>query len=175
MTLSRKQLKRVFLDPDAFNNDSLLAIESLLGRRLNDETIEFLRDFNGSEAEFEYSFDLEPGNASSLCRFYSVQDIMKHFDFEVSVAGHTLPIADDGCGNFVYVNPDKGFAVYFQDNDEPRPDLKLAETIGGFLAKLECREYEIPEEILKAAKVTINPDAEKNTREWRARWRKKLQ
>lgn len=49
---------------------------------------------------------------------------------------HVIPIAEDDCGNYFYVEPKTG-AVYFWDHEVEGRDEKVAENAAGFVERLE--------------------------------------
>ena len=171
---NRSELKRSFGKAADLIKADLHSIENRLETELPEEVVEFLKDFNGSEADAEYVVDISKTETTTFSHFYSAYEIIEAMSLPRFLDRALLPITHDAFGNDIVLKAADGFSVYFCDNDEPRPNIKIADKIGDLLKGLKVDDLDIPHEVLRQVKVTENPDFEKNVRELEARLGKKL-
>lgn len=175
MAFDKDALRQAFRNPAPLRDADRRAIEYKLGTALPPDLAEVLTAVLGAEPDGTHVTDRPEAESTSIDRFHTAEDILATMELEGFRGRALLPIADDGCGNDIYLNARTGFSVHFRDNDEPRPDLRLADSIDDFLATLKPADEvlpEIPDRLLKGATVTVNPEAEKNIRAFRERLRK---
>lgn len=135
------------------------AIERLrdwIGRELPFSYIAFVAKHDGAEPE-PNSLDTSQ-NKVGVRRFISVQDAPAVAEQTDGFPAHVIPIAEDDCGNYFYVNPKTG-AVHLWDHEVEGADEMVAEDAFGFADSLVPFDTELaqlaPAQVISA---WIDPD-----------------
>jgi hypothetical protein len=110
---------------------ALRQLSALVGRPLPDAYLEFISKHNGAEPEAN-SLDGE-GNIS-VRRFIPVEEVSNVLAAVEGFPSRVIPLAEDDCGNFTYVQPATG-EVYFWDH-EVVGDEKIAANVPDFIFRL---------------------------------------
>lgn len=118
---------------DGLSEEQIAAAERALGCRLPASLRNFAQEHDGARPE-DNAFDL-PGNQSGVRTFISLADapqLRRQID-GFPRAG--VPIADDGCGNYVWLRPETG-EILFWDHEVEGDGNIIAQDFGLFLATL---------------------------------------
>ena len=118
---------------DGPSDDEIAAAEHRLGARLPSAFKEFVRKHDGVTPQ-ENVFDVT-GNQSGVRAFVPIAEASR---LRAQIAGfpdNGIPVAEDGCGNYVWLDPGSG-AAFFWDHEIDGPSERIAENFGEFLASL---------------------------------------
>jgi hypothetical protein len=114
--------------------DDLRQLALRVGTDLPQAYIDFVSRHDGATPESN-SFEVGADNASGVRQFISVTEAPSVLtDVEGFPAG-MVPVADDDCGNFIYIDPADG-GVFFWDHEIDGPDLRVASDLPTFLGQL---------------------------------------
>lgn len=140
------------------SEERILSLEATLGCRLSDSFRNFLQTHDGAEPETN-RFRINEKNSSGVNRFIPVREIQRERTRIENIPRGAYPIAWAEGGNYVFVDEDKGDAVFFWDHEIPDKPVKLASGFDAFLELLE--PFDIKTVQLKPSqvkKVWVDPD-----------------
>lgn len=107
--------------------------ESRLSCRLPASYRDFIGRHNGAKPS-DNAFSLS-GNESGVRSFIPIEEAATLRDQIEGFPSHAIPIAEDGCGNYVWLEPDAG-AVFFWDHELDESGVRIADSFEDFLALL---------------------------------------
>lgn len=115
------------------SDEQIAAAERLLGCTLPASLRSFAQHHDGAKPE-DNTFDV-PGNQSGVRTFISLADAAQ-LRAEIDGFPKTgVPIADDGCGNYVWLRPSTG-EIVFWDHEVEGDGMVIAQDFDLFLATL---------------------------------------
>ncbi len=138
------------------SEDQIAAVEQVLGCRLPPTLRSFAQRHDGSRPE-DNTFDV-PGNQSGVRTFIALADAPLLRDEIDGFPRTGVPIADDGCGNYVLLRPDTG-EIVFWDHEVEGDGIVIAQDFDLLLAML--RPFDIGSVKLQPGQVKrawIDPD-----------------
>lgn len=112
---------------------ALRVLAERTGHPLPPSYVDFVRLHDGAEPQDNSIITV--GNEVGVSRFIPVREAC---DLSGGIDGfpaHVIPLAEDDCGNYFYVEPRTG-AVYFWDHEVEGPDEHVAEGALAFAEKL---------------------------------------
>jgi hypothetical protein len=115
------------------SDDDIAAAELRLGVRLPSAFREFVRKHDGVTPQ-ENVFEL-PGNKSGVRAFVPIAEAASLREKIEGFPANGIPVAEDSCGNYVWLDPDSG-AAFFWDHEIDSPSECIAEDFGEFIASL---------------------------------------
>jgi hypothetical protein len=115
---------------------AILAIEVVLGCPLSESFRRFLAVHNGAEPECN-SFKISNEQSSGIRWFVPAAEILRKRRFVDGLPQKAYPVAEDDCGNFVYIDEGRNGAVFFWDHELLDDPVELAPNFGAFLDLLE--------------------------------------
>lgn len=121
------------LMPEPLKAD-IARLEEAIGRTLPFEYFEFVRTHNGATPESN-SIPIGTDNESGVRCFVSVAEAVSLVDEIEGFPAETIPLAEDGCGNYFYVSLRSG-SVFFWDHEIDGGDTKVASTLAEFVSAL---------------------------------------
>lgn len=104
-----------------------------IGHSLPPSYVDFVRLHDGAKPEDNSITTMD--NEVGVSRFIPVCEASGLSGEIDGFPAHVIPLAEDDCGNYFYVEPRSG-AVYFWDHEEEGPDEKVAEGALAFAEKL---------------------------------------
>ena len=120
----------ITLPPD---ETQLSALADQIGHSLPESYVDFVKLHDGAEPELNSFKTLN--NEVGVSRFIPVSEAPKlGAEIDGFPAG-VIPLAEDDCGNYFYVEPSTG-SVYFWDHELEGTDERVAENAQSFANKL---------------------------------------
>lgn len=110
---------------------ALKQLATVVGRPLPESYLEFVKRHNGAEPDPN---SLDGEGSVSVRRFIPVEEAATVFASVEGFPSRVIPLAEDDCGNFTYVEPATG-EVYFWDH-EIEDDEKIAVDVPDFIFRL---------------------------------------
>lgn len=115
------------------SQSALMLLEDILGRKLPPEYIDFIGIHDGATPE-DNAIAVGNYNESGVRRFISVADalaVIAEFEgFPIAI-----PLAEDGCGNFFFIDQGNG-GVFFWDHEIDDEHALVAPNLNLFLEAL---------------------------------------
>jgi hypothetical protein len=128
-----------------------------IGAPLPAAYLRFVQRHDGAVPESN-SFAVGSDNASGVAQFVPVADAIGMTDRVDGFPAGTIALAEDDCGNFVYVDPRTG-EIFFWDHEIEGQDTVLAASLDAFLDFLTpYGASEIPPEPKQVISAWIDPD-----------------
>jgi len=121
------------LMPEPLKND-IARLEEAIGGTLPLEYFEFVRTHDGATPESN-SMPIGTDNESGVRTFVSVAEAVSLVSEIEGFPRETIPLAEDGCGNYFYVSLRSG-GVFFWDHEIDDGDTKVASTLAEFVSAL---------------------------------------
>ncbi len=121
-------------ETDGVSDEQFKAAELRLGCRLPLAWREFTRRHDGASPS-PNTFDV-PDNRSGVRAFVP---ILEAADLRQQIEGfplHGVPIAQDDCGNYIWLDPESG-GVFFWDHEVDGPSSLIAPDVEAFVAGLQ--------------------------------------
>ncbi|MCX7587063.1 SMI1/KNR4 family protein [Phenylobacterium sp. 58.2.17] len=118
---------------DGTSDEEIAAAERRLGAALPSAFKEFVRRHDGAAPQ-ENVFDV-PGNQSGVRVFVPIAQAANVRAQIEGFPASGIPVAEDGCGNYVWLDPDSG-AAFFWDHEIDGPSECIAKDFDEFIAKL---------------------------------------
>jgi cell wall assembly regulator SMI1 len=115
--------------------DDIARLEEAIGGTLPLEYLEFVRTHNGATPESN-SMPIGSDNESGVRCFVPVAEAVSIVSEIKDFPRGTIPLAEDGCGNYFYVGLRSG-SVFFWDHEIADGDTKVASTLAEFVSALE--------------------------------------
>lgn len=112
---------------------ALSDLESWLGQQLPAAYVDFVREHDGAEPQQNSIVTSE--NEVAVARFVSVREAAKLAEQTDGFPVGFIPLAEDDCGNYFYVDPLSG-VVRFWDHEIEGGDEVVASDVSVFIAKL---------------------------------------
>jgi hypothetical protein len=112
------------------------ALQVALGCELSKSLTNFLQKNDGAKPETNI-FKIDGKNNCGVSRFIPASEILKERTRIENIPEKAYPVAWADGGNYVFVNEDKGGAVFFWDHEVPENIVQLAPNFGQFLDLLE--------------------------------------
>jgi len=118
------------------SEEAVRALEVILDCRLSNSFRMFLQTEDGAAPETNI-FKISDGNESGVNRFIPVCEIRSERALIENLPPKAYPIAWAEGGNYVFVDEERGGAVFFWDHEEPEKIYELAIDFARFLDVLE--------------------------------------
>lgn len=116
------------------SENRVAGVERVLGCALPASLRAFARDHDGAEPE-DNTFDV-PDNQSGVRAFISLADVPQ-LRREIDGFPKTgVPVAEDGCGNYVWLKPETG-EILFWDHEIESDGVVIANNFEAFIASLQ--------------------------------------
>jgi hypothetical protein len=138
------------------SDEDLRNLSIAVGHDLPQTYVDFVRVHDGAEPESN-SVRLRQ-NESGVRRFISAREASSVLSDVDGFPSAVVPLAEDGCGNFFYVDPKSG-GVHFWDHELDGPDELVAADLNGFLEKLaqfDAAQFKLAPGQVRSA--WVNPD-----------------
>jgi hypothetical protein len=116
------------------SDEQIRAAERALGCTLPASVRAFVRDHDGARLA-DNAFDL-PDNRGGVRSFISLTEASVLRQQIEGFPKRGLPIAEDGCGNYVWLEPETG-EILFWDHEIEDDSILIANDFGAFLAALQ--------------------------------------
>jgi hypothetical protein len=143
-------------ETEVLTEEELLLAEQALGCRLPESFRVFVQRHNGAIPE-ENVFSIR-GNESSVRRLIPVGDAAALRDQIDGFPKYAVPVAEDECGNFVWLDPKTG-TVFFWDHEVQSRGRKIASDFDSFLCSLRKFDPRAePEQAVRVISVWADPD-----------------
>jgi len=114
----------------------ILAVENVLGIKINEEYLKFNQRYNGGVPESNI-FKVPPNNESDIAEFLELKSIPQDaYPIKDEVGKYIIPIAFDSCGNYICISNERNDGeIYFWDHELPEGEAltKLAPSFADFL------------------------------------------
>jgi hypothetical protein len=114
--------------------DALRALIGWIGQQLPPSYLQFVGEHDGAEPE-ENSLATR-GNEVGVRRFIPVSEAAALAEGIAGFPARLIPLAEDGCGNYFYLEPNSG-SVHFWDHEAEGPDEQVASAVSAFVAELK--------------------------------------
>lgn len=138
------------------SEDQVEAAERGLGCALPASFLAFVRDHDGAEPE-DNTFDI-PGNQSGVRAFVPLADAPNRSREIEGFPKRGLPVAEDGCGNYVWLKPETG-EILFWDHEIESDGVVIASDFETFIAALQpFDQTSVRLEPEQAKHVWVHPD-----------------
>ena len=124
-------MKITFSNASSASASEIEKIETLAGRRLPPEFLEFLKSYNGAEPE-ENVINLGEEDDLAINHFIPASQIpilLKHLE----LPPNSLPFARDSFGNYFFINTNEDQSVYFWDHEVDDAPIRLADSFSAFI------------------------------------------
>lgn len=118
---------------EGLSENQIDAVETVLGCSLPSSLRAFARDHDGAEPE-DNAFNV-PGNQSGVRAFISLTEAAQ---LRAEIDGFPLtgvPVAEDDCGNYVWLRPETGEILYW-DHEVEGDGVIVGNDFDAFLAAL---------------------------------------
>jgi hypothetical protein len=138
--------------------ESILALEVVLGYRLGDSFRRFVRTHDGAKPETNI-FKIGATNESGVNRFIPLSEIQKERSRTEHIPLRAYPVAWAEGGNYVLIDEDRDGAVFFWDHEVPEVLARLADSFDAFLDLLEpfdIRTIQLKPDLVK--RVWVDPE-----------------
>jgi hypothetical protein len=124
------------------SEEAIASIEAVVGP-LSESVRNFLVLHDGAEPESN-SFSVGDKCGSGVSRFIPASEILQHRKYIDGLPQTAYPVAQDDCGNFVFVDEARSGVVYFWDHELLDDPVELALTFDAFLDLLALRRFDDP-------------------------------
>jgi hypothetical protein len=121
----------------AASQEAIAALEAELGCWLSDSFKAFVQTYDGAKPETNF-FKIGDKNESGVRRFIPVDEIRdERAHIEYFPQKKAYPVAEDGLGNYVFIDEGKDGAVFFWDHYPSEESIQLATNFAAFLGLLD--------------------------------------
>jgi hypothetical protein len=152
------EMKLRFTKETPASEQMCLTLETALGCELSKQFRSFVQRRDGAVPETNV-FRISENNESGVNGFIPVSQILQERTRLENIPAKAYPIAWAEGGNYIYIDEEKGGAVFFWDHERPREVARLAADFDAFLAILE--PFDIKKIILRprqVKKVWVDPE-----------------
>ncbi len=118
------------------SEQAIIGIERAVGCPLSSSFREFLAESDGAEPDSNV-FPVGDKCESSVRQFIPAAEVLQDRRCIGALPPKAYPVARDDCGNFVFVDEERGGAVFFWDHEMPEHSIELAPSFEAFLDLLK--------------------------------------